>query len=72
MEEDRVRGFDPVSDNLSQFVTVRERADFLCSDMMWILNSLIGSIAQVVESCKGALDIPENTERLELSTTFAS
>jgi hypothetical protein len=32
-----------VSDNLSQFVTVRERADFLCSDMMWILNSLIGS-----------------------------
>lgn len=43
MEEDRVRGFDPVSDNLSQFVTVRERADFLCSDMMWILNSLIGS-----------------------------
>ncbi len=28
--------------------------------------------AQVVESCKGALDIPENTERLELSTTFAS
>jgi hypothetical protein len=29
MEEDQVRGFDPVSDNLSQFVTVRERAEFV-------------------------------------------
>jgi hypothetical protein len=72
MEEDQVRGFDPVSDNLSQFVTVRERADFLCSDMMWILNSLIGSKQKLLKVVRELLTLPENTESLELSTTFAS